>query len=449
LLNRIIPLVGAVITTAALYASPAAAQVTFVRDAETEAIIGSYAAPLFSAGGLDPEAVRVYLIQDDSINAFVAGGMNLFIYTGLLLKAESPNQIAGVIAHETGHIMGGHLARAREAMRTATIEALVSCILGLGGAAASGQGGAAGACALGRDVALRGLLLYSRTQESAADQAGLKLLEATGQSPRGTLEFLEILTKQEALLATSQDPYLRSHPLTQDRIDAVAHNLQQSPYANKKDSPEAMAQFRRMQAKLRGYTEAQRLQNYYKPSDRSLEARYAWAVAYHYKLYQPQKALALMDSLIAEHPDDPYFQELKGEILLENGQALAALPFYEKAVRAVPSSALLRLGYGQALLAPEDPALTKKAIPQLEEVVRIEPRYAPGWHFLATAYGRDGQEPMAWLALAEEAAAQSGPKARKQAKDQAYRAMGALPEGSPAWLRAQDIYNEASRDEDE
>jgi len=450
LLRRIIFLVGVVWLAAGAFAAPSAAQsrVNFVRDAETEAIIAEYATPIFAAAGLDPAAVRVYLIEDDSINAFVAGGMNLFIYTGLLLKAESPNQLAGVIAHETGHIMGGHLARAREAMRNATIEAMVACVLGVGAAAASGQGGVASACQLGRDVGLRTLLQYSRTQESAADQAGLALLEATGQSPRGTMEFLKILTKQEALQTGQQDPYLRSHPLTQERIQAVAHNLDQSRYADKTDSPQAIARFNRVQAKLRGYTEAGRLQNYYKASDASLEARYAWAVAYHYKLHRPQKALALIDSLIAENPEDPYFQELKGEILLEGGKAAAALPFYQKATEAVPNSAVMRFGYGQALLAPEDAALTKQAIVQLEQVVRLEPKYASAWRALATAYGRDGQEPMAWLALAEEAAAQGGPKAKKQAKDQCQRAMQALPEGSPAWLRAQDICNEANREDE-
>lgn len=450
-MKRIISLMGAWMIAAGLLlpATAAPAAVTFVRDAETEATIRTYAAPIFAAGGLDPDAVRVYLIQDDSINAFVAGGMNLFIYTGLLLKAESPNQVIGVIAHETGHIMGGHLARAREAMRNATIEAMVACILGLGGAAASGQGAVASACQLGQTIGVGSLMKYSRTQESAADQAGLSLLEATGQSPLGTLEFLKILTKQEALLTGRQDPYLRSHPLTQDRIVAVENNLRESPYADRTDSAEAMAHFKRVQAKLRGYTEAARLQNYYKASDNSVPARYAWAIAYHYRLSQPKKALKLVDGLLAEYPDDPYFQELKGDILLKMGQAQAALPSYDAAVKAIPSSAVLRVGYGQALLAPEDPGLTKKAITQLEEAVRIEPRYGPAWYHLSIAYGRDGRMGMAFLALAEEAASKGGEKNKKRAKEQAQRAMQALPEGSPAWLRAQDIYNGASRDEDE
>lgn len=429
-------------------AEAAQADITFIRDAETEAVIAEYASPLFAAGGLDPKAVYVYIIHDDSINAFVAGGMNLFIYTGLLLKAESPNQISGVIAHETGHILGGHLVRAREAVRNATIQAMVACILGVGGAAASGEGAAAGVCQLGQQIAGRTLLNYSRTQESAADQAGLALLQATGQSPRGTVQFLKILEKQEALQVGLQDPYLRSHPLSDDRIEAATFSLEHSPFADQVDSPEAMARFNRMKAKLRGYAEAQRLQTYYKAGDNSLEARYARVVAYHYRLGQPDKALALLDGLLAEHPDDPYFQELKGEILLQKGQAKAALPFYAQAVEAVPDAALLRLGYGRALSQTEDPALRKTAIAQLEEAVRLEPKYRDGWYWLAIAYGADGRLGQMALALAEEAAAGGGPQADRRAKGQAQRAMGILPEGSPGWLRAQDIFNQMDRDVD-
>jgi predicted Zn-dependent protease len=454
LIKRLFSLAAASLLAAstALEAAAANGRVTFIRDAEIEATIAGYATPLFSAAGIpDPSAVRVYLIQDDSINAFVAGGMNLFIYTGLLMKAERPNQVIGVIAHETGHIAGGHLARLPEALRTATIEAIVACILGLGGAAASGQAAAAAACQLGSHIGTQSLLSFTRTQESAADQAGLSYLEATGQSGRGTLEFLGILSQQEALLSAQQDPYMRTHPLTQDRIDAVASHIQRSAYSDAPDRPEFVAGFKRMQAKLRGYTEPlARVLQRYPESDDSLEARYARAIAY----YRPgqldlRKALALVDGLIAEHPEDPFFQELKGEILLKgSGRARDALPYYEAAVRGAPASPLLRLQLAMAQIATEDPALVQKAIPELEDVVRQEPRNREAWHQLSIAYGRGGQLPMAALALAEKAAASTGPGARKQAKQQAQRAMQGLPEGSPPWLRAQDIYNQMDRDDE-
>lgn len=433
------------------WALPARA-VTFIRDAEIETIIAGYATPLFTAARLpDPSAVHVYLISDKSINAFVAGGMNLFIFTGLLLKTERPNQLIGVMAHETGHIAGGHLARLPEALRAATIEAIVACVLGLGGAVASGQGAAAAACHLGQHAGLMSLLSFTRTQESAADQAGLSYLDATGQSARGTMEFLKILSQQEALLSGNQDPYMRTHPLTQDRIDAVANHIQGSHYSDVPDKPEDIAGFKRIQAKLRGYTEPlSRVLQRYPESDNSLESRYARAIAYFYPVGQINlpKSLALVDGLIADYPDDPYFQELKGEILLKGAaRARDALPYYEAAVRGAPRSPLLRLELAMAQIATEDPVLGKQAISELEEVVRQEPKNRDAWHQLSIAYGRDGQVCMAALALAEKAAAAGGPGARKQAKLQADRAMQCQPVGSPGWLRAQDIYNQMDRDE--
>jgi len=435
------------------WALPARA-VTFIRDAETETIIAGYATPLFTAARLpDPSAVHVYLIHDKSINAFVAGGMNLFIYTGLLMKTERPNQLIGVMAHETGHIAGGHLARLPEALRAATIEAIVACVLGLGGAVASGEAAAAAACQIGQHVGLTTLLSFTRTQESAADQGGLSYLDITGQSARGTMEFLKILSQQEALLSGNQDPYMRTHPLTQDRIDAVAAHIQLSRFSDVPDKPEDIAGFKRIQAKLRGYTEPlARVLQRYPESDNSLESRYARAIAYFYPAGQInlKKSMPLVDSLIADYPDDPYFQELKGEILLKGAtRPWDAIPFYEAAVRGAPHSPLLRLELAMARIATEDPGMVQQAIPELEEVVRQEPKNRDAWHQLSIAYGRSGQVCMAALALAEKHAAASAPGARKQAKDQAQRAMQCLPEGSPGWLRAQDIYNQMDRDEDE
>jgi predicted Zn-dependent protease len=425
---------------------------TFIRDAEIEAIIAEYTAPIFTAAGLDPSAVRVYIVKDDTINAFVAGGMNIFVFTGLLLRAERPAQLIGVIAHETGHIRGGHLARRDDALRAATIEAIVACILGVGAAAGTGQGAAAAACQLGSHIGTMSLLAFTRTQESAADQAGLSFLDATHQSARGMLEFFKILGKQEALLIGQQDPYWRTHPLTQERIDAVGSHISRSPYSDVPERPEFVAGFKRIQAKLRGYTEPMaRVLKRYPESDNSLEARYARSIAYAYAPGQGnlKKAVALADSLIAEFPDDPYLQENKAEILLKSAnQAKAALPYYQAAATALPDSPMILMELAVAQLAIEDPALTKKAISELEKVIRIEPRNGAAWYQLSIAYGRDGQLAMSALALAERAAASSAPRACREAKDQAGRAMQGLAEGSPAWLRAQDIYNGARCDED-
>lgn len=413
-----------------------------IRDAEVEGIIRSYATPLFEAAGLGAESVRIYLVNDDSLNAFVAGGMNLFIHTGLLMEAENANQIVGVIAHETGHIAGGHLARTQEALRNASTEAIIAFVLGVA-VAAAGQGEAGGAIVGGGTaIAQADLLKYSRTQESAADHAGVSYLDTTGQSSRGLLDFFGILGDQELLLSSQQSPYLRTHPMTSERMDFVRHHVESSPFSDAPEPEAFTAGFARMHAKLVGFLRPlNRVLQDYPETDDSLAGRYARAIAY-YRAGNLDRALPLLEGLIAEHPDDPFFQELKGQILMENGRGREALPYYQASVRLAPHEPMLRLGLAQVQLDTEDPALNKDALANLEEVTRIEPRNPGAWRLLSIAYGRDGQLPMAALALAEAALARGD---KPEARAQANRALQQLPEGSPAWLRAQDIESAAAR----
>ncbi len=423
--------------------APALAQQrpTFIRDAETEAVMAQFAEPIFSAAGLDPSAVRIYLLQDSRINAFVAGGQNLFLHTGLLRAAEHADQVIGVIAHETGHIAGGHLPRLREAQRIASIEQILFCTLGVlaaGGAAASGSNtGGAAVSLCGSSGPMAGLMKFSRTQESAADQAGMKYLDETGQSSRGMLEFLGILAEQQKIVL-QPPPYLQSHPLSNDRMEAVRAHVEQSPLGNEPSRADYEAEFQRVRAKLIGYVDPlPRVLKQYPESDNSLEARYARAVAY-FGGGQMVKALAQVDSLLADYPGDPYFNELKGDILFKNGKTKAAVPFYQAAVDAVPDSPMLLLSLGRTQRETNDPAMIKAAIENLKRVVEIEPANPGAWKNLGIAYGLNKQDPEASLALAESAIT-SGDRARARAL--AERAMRGLPTGSPGWLRAQDISN--------
>ncbi|WP_374382481.1 M48 family metalloprotease [Dongia sp.] len=429
-----------------LQPKPALAQsrpLSLIRDAEIEATIRHYADPLFRAAGLDPNGIRVLLVNDDSINAFVAGGMRLFINTGLLIQSDSPNQVKGVIAHETGHIAGAHLSRLQDELKNATIEQIIGMVLGAGAAVASGNGGAVVAGAtLGTEIAKRNLLKYSRTQESAADQAGMGFLDATHQSSRGMLEFFQKLEGQEFLLGQNQDPYLLTHPLTTDRIDSVQQHVDNSPYSDAKDPHEDMAMQERMVAKLKGYIwPLTRVEQTYPASDKSVGARYARAIAY-YRVSRAPEALQLMDSLLAEAPDDPFFLEQKAQILFENGKLAEALPLYTAAYNQRPNEPLLGLELAQAEIELEQPELTKLAIKHLEGVTTIEPRNARAWYFLSVAYGRDGNLPMSALAQAEQAMAQGN---SQEAWAQAKRALEGMPAGSPGWLKANDIITEAQQ----
>jgi predicted Zn-dependent protease len=425
-------------------AAPAQQRITpppLLRDAEIESIIRSYATPIFEAAGLNAEDVRVVLVNDNKLNAFVAGGMNLFLHVGLLMRAESPGQLIAVMAHESGHIAGGHLARGKDRRDSLPVEEIVAMIVGAGVAVATGEAGA-GVATLGaaQSIAQADLMKYSRTQEHAADQAALAYLERTGQSARPMLALFRLMQQQEALLATQQDPYMRSHPLTRERMAAVEAHIARSPYSDTPERPEFLDSFARMRAKLIGYLQPlQQVLIAYPVSDTSLPARYARALGY-WRGGRHAESVAEMQSLLAEEPDNPYFNEQLGQILFQTGRLAEALPFYERSVALAPTQPLLRMELARLLNEIGGAANYRTAIAHLEEVVRYEPRNAGAWRQLSIAYGRDGQLAMAALALAEAAEARGDDA---EARQQADRAMRQLPEGSPAYLRAQDILSAA------
>lgn len=416
-----------------------------IRDAEIEATLRAYADPIFTAAGLDTSAVQVHLIQDKHINAFVSGGMQIFVHTGLLTEATTPNEVIGVFAHETGHITGGHLARINDAIENATIEAIVGLLAGVAVGLASGNGGAGAAVGtLGQSIAQRNLFQYTQAQEASADQAAFSLLETTHQSPRGMVTFFKLLARQEALSSASQDPYLRTHPLTPSRIDSAEAALARSPYADATDSPEMMMRHERMLAKLNGYLEQLgQVMKIYPETDTSVPARYARAIAL-YRASRMPEALAAMDDLLKESPQDPFFLEQKAQILFDNGRIADAVPLYQQALDLAPTEPLIRMELATAQIELGDPALLDAAAAHLTEVVRLEPKNSRAYDLLGRAYYNQGNEPMATLARAEAMLARGKAKEAKQLAD---RALAALPEGSPGWLRAQDIQFAADQED--
>lgn len=416
-----------------------------IRDEEIETTIRTWSAPMFRAADLDPSFVSVYIVPDTTLNAFVSGGQNIFLTTGLLMRSESAGQVKGVIAHETGHIAGGHLARLQEALKNAQLESIIAMVLGVGIiATGEGQAGAAGTAVVlgGHQVAGRNLLKYTRGQEAAADQAAMSYLDRTGQSSKGMEDFMRILANQEAIYMGRSDPYLRSHPLTRDRIEIIGNHVANSRFSDLPEPPQDATAHARMRAKLLAFLEPlERTLKEYPKSDASLPARYARAIAY-YRKANLARALPLVDGLIAEHPDDPYFHELKGQMLFENGHVAEAVESHKVAVGLKPDSALLLTLLAQARLELNDPAQTKAATVHLVEAVKLENDNAGSWNFLAIAYGRQGQIGLSSLALAEKFLI--GGK-NKDARAQAKRAEKALPHGSPGWLRAQDIITVAKK----
>jgi len=426
---------AAALALVALTPAQAHAQ-SLIRDAEIEDTLRVYCDPIFTAAGLDPKDIHIYIVQDQSLNAFVSGGQNVFIHTGLIMAARSADEIKGVVAHETGHIAGGHLASNAQAQSRAMIPAMVSIGLGvLAMAAGAGDAGAA-LIAGSQQFAMASYVRHTQVQESTADQMAVTFLEATGQSPEGLIAFFDRELRQYEFAQKRVPPYLLTHPLTSDRVQALRARVDDSRFKDIKDSPEDQRRFAMMQAKLRGFiNEPGRTFRDYPATDVTLAARYARAVA-AYRVPDTGQAVKETRALIAAEPNNPYFHELLGQILFESGKSADSIPAYRRAEALRPDSPLLMVGLARSLSAASGKAGAQEAIPILQRAVLIEPDNAYAWQEMANAYAITGDETMAKLATAEEAFSVGNyPRARYFAE----LAKKTLPEGTAAYRRASDI----------
>jgi predicted Zn-dependent protease len=436
-----------------LASSTAAEAQGLIRDAETEALLRAYAKPILNAAGLGSQGIRIHIVNDRHFNAFVVDGHNMFMHAGTLMEAKTPNQVIGVIAHECGHITGGHLARLRTQVSKAKSAALMLQLLGLAAmaaGAASGQGGIGqagmGVAMGGQDAMLRTLLAYRQNEESSADQAAVTFLNATKQSGRGMLETFELMASKLAGIQ-GIDPYLQSHPLPNQRIVQLRELVSASPYYNNVDPPELQFRHDLMKAKLFGFLdEPQTVFNRFPQSDQSLPAMYARAIA-TYRQSGVKAAMSQLDALIAAKPDNPYFYEIKGQFLFESGNSAAAVSPLRESVRLSPDEPLLRISLGQALLGTSDPKLVDEAITNLRTALAREDSSAMGYRQLAAAYARKADSVKAegakrqYMAQAELASAEAYfyEGQLKLAKQQAKRAKDGFVDGTPNWIRADDI----------
>jgi predicted Zn-dependent protease len=438
-MNRSLRLACTVLLSALLAVQPVAAQ-SILRDAETEAFMDEIAAPLAASAGLSPGALKIYLINDPSINAFVATGQNIYFHSGTLQKADNANELEGVIAHELGHIeTGGAELTAGEGISSATRISLLSLLLGAA-ALAAGAGEAGMAALMAGQTAAQGkFLAFSRAAEGGADAAAVRHLNDAKLSGKGMISFFGKLRQEEYRLTpsyTSVDPFGQSHPMTADRQMALQADLQQSPWWNTPMNAAKQARFLRIRAKLTGYLEDPTVVlNKFPERDQSIPAHYARAYAWHRGGY-PDKANEEVDKLLATAPHDPYFLELKGQILLEAGRPQQAIPPLREAVAQSRSTPLISSLLGDALIASEDPDHFKEAEQVLKVAVQRDPENPQAWYNLGLVYTRLGDEPRAQLASAERFSMQGNPQA---ALANAELAMHGIPAGTPDYIRAQDI----------
>jgi predicted Zn-dependent protease len=419
---------------------------TILRDTEIEEILHQDADPIFIAAGLDPKAVKIILIGTKEINATTTSGPTILVNTALILEAETPNQLIGVLAHETGHAAGGHIARSDEGMKSALRTFLLTMGLGIAAAAAGRPDAGAALMYNANYFATLNYLGYSRIQESDADQAAVTYLERAGESARGLVDFFDKFRYEEVFDHAHQYPFFQSHPLSSDRIEALQVRASKQAHYNTPDTPEAIELHKLMIAKIRGFMDPpfQTLAKY-KESDPSFPARYARAIAL-YKAGETDRSIKAIDALIADKPDDPYLYELKGQVLFEDGKIKESEEPYRKAVQLKPNAPLLRILLGQTLASEEDKSKLDDAITQLKRAIDFENDNPDAWQFLARAYDEKGDPGMARLATAEQNFALGQ---LKDARVFAMRAREMLPKNTPQWRRATDIVlvSQPSRDD--
>ncbi len=411
---------------------------SILRDAETEALLAEMSNPLVKAAGMEPGNVRMILINDKSINAFVAGGQAVYLHSGLILASGSANEVQGVIAHELGHVAGGHAVYNGGAKAAGNIS-ILSLLLGAAAIAAGAGEAGAGILLAGQQAAIGKYLAFSRTQESSADAAGASYLTKSGISGKGMIDFFARLRSLEYRYAVPQDDdsaYQRTHPLTGDRIQTLRDGLEADPAWDKPVDPAMEARFQRVKAKLAGYLgDPKQTLRDYPENNKTIPARYARAYAWHKGAY-PEKAMAEAADLVAQNPDDPYFLELQGQILLESGKPAEALDALRRATELTNNQPLIAALFGHALIASENSANYDEAATVLKAAVARDNENPFAWIQLATVYEYRGDMARTSLATAELSVLQgNAPMALRSSE----AALGALPEGTPDWVRAQDI----------
>jgi predicted Zn-dependent protease len=443
--RSLLRMASAVVLAASLAVAPSLAGAqTLIRDTEIEETLFRSSAPILEAAGIDSKSVEILLIGSRELNAFAAPRVMGF-YTGLILESDDPNELQGVIAHEVGHLAGGHSARSDDFNRAGMRPFLLTMGLGVLAALAGSPEAAIGLASSASMFGTIGALGYSREQESRADQAGATLLDKAGLSGKGLADFFDNFRYQEVFDEARRFAYFRSHPISSDRIEALRRRVEKQPNYGKVDTPEAIAEHAIMKAKLDAFLNPQIAIAKYSEKATDYPSRYARAIAY-YQLKEPDRAIKLIDVLLGEQPQNPYLWELKGQILFEFGRTEEAEAPQRKSVALKPEAPLLRINLGQTLIALDDKAKVNEGVVELRKALTQEEDNAVAWRLLAEAYDKLGQDGLARLATAEY---NFNVGDKRQARVFAMRAREMLDKGTPEWRRATDIFlvSEPSREE--
>ncbi|MEM8772935.1 MAG: M48 family metalloprotease [Pseudomonadota bacterium] len=425
----------AALLTALAPMAASAQGISLLRDAEMEEFLYDYSNPLFKVAGLPENSIKILIVNDGSFNAF-AGGRYMGVNTGLLTTADTPNQVEAVLAHEVGHLAGGHTARTGDAIAAASRPMLLSLLLAAGAIAAGAPDAGLAVLGLGQTVGTANFLKYSRGQEATADQSSITYLDKVGHSSKGALEIWTKLRNRQIITGNRINPYFLTHPLANQRLTALRTRAEASPYYDVEDSPAEIERLHYIQAKIYGFLhDPNATLRKYPLTDQSGPAHYARAVAY-FRVAKIDQALSEVRTLTELYPNNAYFHELEGQILFEFGRTNEAIEPHRQSIALKSDNALLRINLGRALLASGEPILIEEAAKEFRRALLLENDNAFGWFELARAYGALDNEPMAMLATAESRYHGGAPG---EANSFARRAIVRLERGSPEWRQAADV----------
>ena len=416
---------------------------SIVRDAQTEQLLQEYARPLLHAAQIDPASIRIVLVDDRRFNAFIVDARHIFIHTGVFLDSESPAEIMGVLAHEIGHIKGGHLAHAHSSLDDARFVAMLSALIGVAALATGANansdslvGGGAGLAASSGNFGQRLFLAHRRLQEETADRIALQLLGQAGLPTSGLTNILNRLARRERYAGAQADPYLRSHPASSERLRNLTHGAAREKARPAADLTALQQRHDLVRAKIKAYTgrpgSAARA---FFPSDKSLAADYGRAIL-AMRRGEISAARTALDGLVKHAPQNPYFRELLGQLHLQAGNADIAIASFREALQLSPDEPQLRAALGSALLARGRGPDIDEAITLLSRAVTQDQNLPASWRQLAIALNRAGRALEATLATSRSLLA-SGDIAG--AKFHAARVREEATRGDRLWLRADDI----------
>lgn len=377
--------------------------ISYIRDDEIEKFLKDISSSIFSAAGLDPDSIKIIIVNDSSINAFVSGGQKLFIHTGLINEADDVSGLIGVIAHETGHIKGAHVIQKDQNIKEANIGSIAGYVLGLGTvlAGAPPEAGMAIGSA-GQNIAARNFLSYSREYENAADTVALTVLKEINISPKGLIEILRRLQAKQKISGDISDPYLLTHPVSEERINYIQTFIRDNPGVDKTVPQDLENRFKMVKAKVMGFlSDPDKTRAYYQ-GQTGKDAIYARAIAFH-KEAKFAESSVLVDQLISSEPENPYFNELKAQFLFEKGDIEQSIEQYRKVLALLGNSALIRLKLSESLLATNSQKNWQEATGQLKAALAQEPRNITTLEKLGIAYGKLNKLGDSYLYLAESA----------------------------------------------